>query len=242
VWFHIAGGPYQEEHLKQALSEEGDTGSAELHLDEDGTLTCYLTVKWNVEVYEPSEMETTVGVDIGETVIYAATVVANDGVEQVKVKPEREFRHYRERLDEKRERLMEQGDLRGVGQCRGERERYTEQVLDTASREIVDFAVEHRPTVIALETLTDYRKTAEDPIHDWPYAQLQEKIIYKATEEGIPVTMIEPRNTSVTCRKCGQTNPEFRDGTEFKCTQCGYEVHADVNAAINIANGGVKCG
>jgi len=26
-----------------------------------------------------------------------------------------------------------------------------------------------------------------------------------------------------------------RDGREFVCWECGYEAHADVNAAINIA-------
>jgi IS605 OrfB family transposase len=151
------------------------------------------------------------------------------------MEPGREFRHYRERLQEKRDRLGEQGDLRGLRKTRDEQRRYTEQVLDTASREIVDLAVEHAPAKLRLEDLTHYRETAADPIHDWPFAELQGKIAYKAKAEGIPVETVNPRNTSVTCRKCGQTNREYRDGDEFSCTRCGYEVHADVNAAINIA-------
>jgi IS605 OrfB family transposase len=100
---------------------------------------------------------------------------------------------------------------------------------------VVEFAVEHEPSVLVLEDLTHYRETADDPIHDWPFADLQEKICYKATAEGIPVETVDPKDTSITCRKCGQATPEFRDGTEFSCRRCGYEVHADVNAAINIA-------
>lgn len=156
------------------------------------------------------------------------------------MEPGREFRHYRDRLDEKRRRLGQQGDLRGVRACRGDRERYTEWVCHNASRAIVDLAVEHAPCRIHLEDLTHYRQSASDPIHDWPFAQLQEQILYKATGAGIPIEMVDPRNTSVTCRKCGQTTPEFRDGSDFSCRWCGYEIHADVNAAINIANGGVE--
>lgn len=71
---------------------------------------------------------------------------------------------------------------------------------------------------------------------DWPYAILQEKIAYKAKAADVPVESVNPQNTSVTCRQCGQTNRGYREGSEFVCTRCGYEVHADVNAAINIAN------
>ena len=81
-----------------------------------------------------------------------------------------------------------------------------------------------------------YRETAEDPIHDWPYNRLQEKIIYKAKEEGIPVAKVNPRETSITCRKCNVTNPQSRKTRdEFECVNCGYTVHSDVNAAMNIA-------
>lgn len=235
VWFHIDPNPYQREYLERIFDEGADTGSCELHVGPDGSVRAHLVVKWDVEVYEPSDVTTTVGVDIGETVIYAAAVVDSDGVEDVVVEPGREFRHYRERLETKRKRLMQQNDLRGVKQTRGERERYTEHVLNTASREIVELAIEHAPSVIALEELTGYRETAEDPIDDWPFAKLQEMISYKAKAAGVPVEMVDPAYTSVTCRQCGQTNRDYRHGTDFHCTRCGYEVHADVNAAINLA-------
>jgi len=234
-WFHITPRPYTEQYLKRIVNGDASIGTAEFRLSEDGALAVHLPVTWDVEVYEPADVETTIGVDIGETVIYAAAVVSSDGVERVEMESGAEFRHYRERLQAKRDRLGEQGDLRGLQKTRDEQRRYTEQVLDTASRAVVELAVEHAPAMIRLEDLTHYRKTAADPIHDWPFAELQEKIAYKATAEGIPVETVNPRNTSVTCRKCGQTNREYRDGDEFACTRCGYEVHADVNAAINIA-------
>jgi len=233
-WFHINPRPHAQRYLERVVNGDGDCGTAEFRLEED-SLTLHLPVSWDVEVYKPSDVSTTIGVDIGENVIYAAAVVSPDGVETVEMQSGREFRHHRQRLQDKRDQLGEQGDLRGLKKTRDEQRRYTEQVLDTASREIIDLAVEHAPAKVQLEDLTHYRETARDPIHDWPFALLQEKIAYKATAEGVPVEMVNPRNTSITCRQCGQSTPVYRDGDRFECRRCNYQVHADVNAAINIA-------
>lgn len=236
VWFHIKARPYVADYLERICNGDADIGTAELRIHEDGSVAMHLPVSWEIDVYEPADVNTTVGVDIGENVIYAAAVVgANGDVESVEMKPGREFRHYREQLQRKRDRLQQQDDLRGVKATRGDQRRYTEQVLDTASKEIVDLAVEYAPVTIKLEDLTHYRETADDPIHDWPFAEFQEKIAYKAKAEGLPVEIVDPRNTSITCRKCGHSSLVYRNGDEFNCRICGYEVHADVNAAINIA-------
>jgi len=238
VWFHINARPYARGYFERICNGEATYGTAEFRLH-DGGVSLHLPVSWDVEVYKPADVSTTLGVDIGENVIYAAAVVNGRGdVEAVEMQKGREFRHYRERLQQKRDRLQQQGDLNGVVATRDDQRRYTEQVLDTASREIVDLAVDHAPATIQLEDLTHYRETALDPIHDWPFAELQNKIAYKAKAEGIPLKVVNPAYTSVTCRKCGQTNREYRDGHDFQCTRCGYEVHADLNAAINIANAG----
>jgi len=237
VWFHINARPYVREYLERVCAGNASAGTAEIRLADDGSVWLHLPVSWEIDVYQPAEVNTTVGVDIGETVIYAAAVVGASGdVNAVEMQSGREFRHYREELQRKRDRLQQKGDLQGVKATRGDQQRYTEQVLDTASREIVNLAVEHAPATIKLEDLTHYRETADDPIHDWPFAELQEKIAYKAKAEGLPVEVVNPRNTSITCRKCGHSGPTYRDGNEFECRICGYEVHADVNAAINIAS------
>lgn len=237
VWFGISPTPYSREYLERVFDdeEEAETGSCELRIDDTGSVTAHLVVKWPVEVIEPDDATTTVGVKIGETMIYSAVAVTDGSVLDVEMESGSEFRHYREQLKQKRKRMMEKGDLRGIKHCRNDHERYTEQVLDTASRRIVELAVKHEPTELALEDLTYLRQTVDSPIHDWPYAKLQNKITYKATAEGIPVKMINPQHTAITCRKCGETNPAFRDGTEFSCQECGYEVHSYVNGAINIA-------
>lgn len=237
-WFHCGGGAYQTELLERVCDEadSASLGAAEIVVEDDGGVTAKLNISFDVEVYEPDDVATTVGVDLGERVLYAVAVTDSDGtVETVEVESGREFRHYREQLEARRERLSEAGDLKGVRETRGDRERYTEQVTHTASRRIVDLAADHAPCAIHLEDLTGYRESATDAIHDWPHAMLQEQIMYKATEAGIPVRVVDPAGTSYTCRQCGAENPAFREGDEFDCWECGYEVHADVNAAINIA-------
>ncbi len=147
----------------------------------------------------------------------------------------KEFRHYRERFKRKRERLMEKGDLRGLKKLRDEHGRYTDYTTHVAARRIVDHAEQFSPCVIKLEKLTHYREGGENRIHDWPFAEIQEKIAYKALESGIPIQFIAPAYTSRECNRCGHTEESNRAGAAFRCKECGYTVHADVNAAINIA-------
>lgn len=235
VWFHIDAGEFETEWLERVTAGDGDHGSCELRVDESGQVVAHLVVKRPVEVYEPADVPTSVGVDIGESVLFSAAVWDSDEVVEVDMERGREFRHHRERLSQKRDSASAQGDLKAVRACKGERERYTDHVTHTASRRIVELASEHAPAVICLEDLGGYREDAAEPIHDWPFAELQHKIAYKATEAGLPVETVDPAHSSTTCRQCGATSPEFRDGPEFNCLDCGYEVHADVNAAINIA-------
>ncbi|MDS0477913.1 transposase [Natrinema sp. 1APR25-10V2] len=234
LWFHIDCGEYQREYLERLVAGDLSYGALEFRLN-DGDLFAHLSIEEEVEVYRPEDVSTRIGVDLGETTLYAAAVVDDEEIVEVEMESGAEFRHHRERLDRRRTELMEAGDLRGVRAIRGERERYTNHVTNTATREIVRLAERHTPAVIHLENLTDYRETATDPIHDWPYARLQEQISYKATERGIPVRFVDPAGTSTTCRKCGQRTPEARTGDTFHCRRCDYEVHADVNGAINIA-------
>ena len=47
---------------------------------------------------------------------------------------------------------------------------------------------------------------------------------------------VEPNHTSTHCSRtdCGFTHEDNRDGEQFKCQKCGYEVNADYNGAKNI--------
>lgn len=236
-WWHLNVGGYQREFLDRAINGDASFGSADIFYN-DGNPFVNIAVSWDVEVYKPDGVTTAVGVDLGENVIYAAAVedLQTGETKAVEMENGAEFRHHRERLSERRDELQKQGDLRGVKKTRNERRKYTDQVTHRVAKEIVELAVEHQPAVIRLEDLTHYRERATNAIHDWPFAEIQERVCYKATENGIPVEMVDPRYTSQTCSECGHQESSNRYGVEFQCQNCSYEIHADVNAAMNIAN------
>jgi putative transposase len=54
---------------------------------------------------------------------------------------------------------------------------------------------------------------------------------------GTTVVKINPAYTSQTCNRCGAVDPKSRQSQAiFRCTACGHQAHADVNAALNIRN------
>ena len=105
----------------------------------------------------------------------------------------------------------------------------------TISKRIVDFAKKHKCEYIHLEKLT--KDGFNDRIlRNWSYYELQNMIEYKADRIGIKVKYINPSYTSQKCSKCGHIDKENRQTQEkFVCTQCGFELNADHNAAVNIA-------
>ncbi|WP_218961613.1 RNA-guided endonuclease InsQ/TnpB family protein, partial [Leptospirillum ferriphilum] len=64
-------------------------------------------------------------------------------------------------------------------------------------------------------------------------------LAYKLERRGGRLVQVDPRNTSRTCFACGHIAAENRpDQTAFRCVSCGYEDHADTNAAKNISGRG----
>lgn len=72
----------------------------------------------------------------------------------------------------------------------------------------------------------------------WVYPRVIEKIQSLSEECGIKLEKVSPAYTSQTCSSCGCVDKSSRSGELFKCTSCGYEMDADINASINIHNRG----
>ena len=96
---------------------------------------------------------------------------------------------------------------------------------------------------IVLENLTDMRERVthkkkdggQRRMHSWSFAQLFSFLAYKAEARGIAVTRIDPRHTSQVCSHCGyQARNNRRSQSVFLCRKCGYQLNADLNAALNI--------
>jgi putative transposase len=62
----------------------------------------------------------------------------------------------------------------------------------------------------------------------------------KAESAGRTVVAVDPRHTSQRCAQCGHTAAGNRvSQAGFRCLACGYQAHADVNAARNILRAGL---
>jgi IS605 OrfB family transposase len=95
---------------------------------------------------------------------------------------------------------------------------------------------------IALENLQGIRDRITVPKaqrrrhHSWAFAQLRTFIEYKAKLAGVPIVLVDPRNTSRTCPHCGLIAKRNRSTqASFRCIGCGFAGPADTIAAGNIA-------
>ncbi|SEH40629.1 transposase, IS605 OrfB family, central region [Halopenitus malekzadehii] len=117
-------------------------------------------------------------------------------------------------------------------------EAWRTQYIHTIANELVSEAVEHDCDVIAFEELSDIRERLPHAKwhHVWAFRRLFEYVSYKAPEQDISVEKVEPNHTSQRCSRtdCGFTHEDNRQGEQFECQKCGYEVNADYNAGKNI--------
>jgi transposase len=95
-------------------------------------------------------------------------------------------------------------------------------------------------SVIVFEDLEQIRERISNAskFQQWAFRELKRQIAYKARSEGIAVESVHPAYTSQRCSEtgCGFTHEDNRDGDELTCQKCGKELHADYNAARNIAH------
>jgi IS605 OrfB family transposase len=94
---------------------------------------------------------------------------------------------------------------------------------------------------VALEDLKGIRlrstvgKKQRDKFSKWAFSQLRAFIEYKAKLAGVPVLLVDPRNTSRRCSECGHVEKGNRvSRAVFRCRACGYTGDADLNGAGNI--------
>jgi IS605 OrfB family transposase len=72
--------------------------------------------------------------------------------------------------------------------------------------------------------------------HSWAFYQLRRFIAYKAKLAGVPVVLVDPRNTSRECPRCGMIDKRNRATRDvFCCIRCGLAGPADHIAARNIS-------
>lgn len=100
--------------------------------------------------------------------------------------------------------------------------------------------------VFALEDLTNIRvqkrlgRNFNHKLSNWNFSELEQILSYKAENVGKRVIKIDGRYTSQKCSKCEHIERSNRKLSEFHCKKCGFQLHADLNAARNIAQAGIS--
>jgi putative transposase len=198
--------------------------------------TFYLAVVVEAPEATPYDPVGALGVDLG--VVNLAT--DSDGVVYTSESVER----VRTRMDRLRAHLQSAGTrsakrhLKALGQREG---RFRRQANHYISKSIVARA-EDTKRAVALEDLggirerTTVRRSQRRRHHSWGFRQLRTFVEYKAAAKGVPVILVDPRNTSRTCPRCGTVDKKNRPTRdEFRCVSCGLAGPADRIAATNIA-------
>ena len=224
----VAIGSYHRGRL------EGARGQADL-VYRGGALYLYVTVE--VPDGSPVEIKSTLGVDLGIRNLATDSDGKHHSGDEVEAT--------RVRYGELRRRLQASGTKsakRHLKKSSGREYRFRSDTNHRISKQLVAKA---RGTGrrIALEDLSGIRDrvtvrgpTQRSRLHGWSFFQLRAFVSYKAALAGIPVILVDPRNTSRECPACHHTAKENRKSqAEFLCRSCGFAAHADWVGATNIA-------
>lgn len=194
------------------------------------------------------ETNRTVGVDIGMNVSAYCVLNINPKYKKA-IGDEKLLLDFKNKMRALRRKANRSAQASNSGHGRRKKLRYLEELKEreknftktynhNISHAIVKFALDHKAGVIRLEKLNS-AGLSNETLMNWTYYQLQSMIEYKAHKWGIYVEYIPAAHTSSTCSHCGNNDKNNRydknDRTKFKCTSCGLNIHADLNAAINIA-------
>jgi IS605 OrfB family transposase len=183
----------------------------------------------------PLTSEGYLGVDLG--IVKLAT--SSDGVSYSGDEVEKTRRRYTG-LKAVLQRVGSESAKRHLRRLSGKERRFKKQTNHVISKELVAVA-KGTKRALALEDLRGIRswgtvRHGQRGRHGkWAFNQLRAFIEYKAKVAGVPVLMVDPRDTSRRCSGCGYVEKGNRvNQSEFRCRVCGRSVNADFNAAKNI--------
>lgn len=165
-----------------------------------------------------------IGVDEGERILAFAVEPASN---RRLVVSGRAYAHRQRHLTRIANRLEAAGDRRAARRVRAKAQRHRDATRRQVANTLVGFARQFPEAVLAFE--------AEDPNDcSGGMPRLRHLASRKAEPAGIPVLAVDPRGSSQRCHRCGKEDPGQRRGSRYRCA-CGYQAHADLNAARNLA-------
>lgn len=227
-------GAYQAARLDRAK------GQADLIL-RDGTFYLYVTV--DLPSAPIVDTQDVLGVDLG----IVQLAVDSDGEAHTGAG----VKQCRRKLSRLRAGLQQAGTKSAKKHLRRNRRResrYQRDVNHCISKHLVQKALVGQKA-LAIEDLTHIRERTQKTVRktqryerlSWAFHQLRAFIAYKCEAAGVPLHVIDPRNTSRTCLVCGHCAKENRcRQSEFLCVECGFQANADFVGSQNIRRKGLE--
>jgi len=69
----------------------------------------------------------------------------------------------------------------------------------------------------------------------WSYTRMMEALCFAAERAGVYVVTVDPSYTSQRCSRCGCISKSHRKSQSlYRCSQCGLQLNADLNASRNL--------
>lgn len=134
--------------------------------------------------------------------------------------------------------------LKAIGQREN---RWMQDVNHQISKALVENNPNH--TLFVIEDLSGVRHATEKVKLQnryinvsWAFYDLEQKLIYKATQHEDKVIKVNPAYTSQCCPKCGHTEKANRNKKQhlFCCKNCGYQSNDDRIGAMNLYRMGIN--
>jgi IS605 OrfB family transposase len=118
----------------------------------------------------------------------------------------------------------------------GREKRFSQYVNHVVTKQL---ALQPDVATFVLEDLSGIRNQRKGRkinkwIGNWPFHQFQTFLAYKAEASGKSIAFVDARRTSRKCSRCGYAARSNRSKSRFLCGRCGFQIHSDLNAAINI--------
>ena len=80
-----------------------------------------------------------------------------------------------------------------------------------------------------------FPRTLNRRLSHWLYGYTVEVLARHCEQHGVKLERKNPAYTSQFCRHCRRWDRRSRVRERFRCVHCGFSVHADLNAARNLA-------
>ncbi|MDD4969887.1 MAG: transposase [Paludibacter sp.] len=236
--------PYEAKGVEKYFTDEWSFGTCKVVV-KSGALYLYIPITKEIDKYDITACNDVIGVDLG--INFTAVSYGSNG--KTFFFKGRHIKDKRAQFIKTRKELQRRGTASSRRRLReiGQREtRWMNDVNHVTSKALVANCKDK--ALIVLEDLHGVRNATEKVCKQnryisvsWAFFDLRQKIEYKAELAGKKAITVDPKYTSQSCPKCGNTDRYNRDKRNhtFKCKGCGYTSNDDRIGAMNLWNKGI---